>query len=485
MVGTAVSVFVLGTVSAWLVTAYNLPGRKFLQWGLLLPFAMPSYVVAFVYTEFYEFSGPIQTMIRYVFGYTNRIDYYFPEIRSLGGAIFILSIVLYPYVYMLARASFSQQSVTILESGRVLGRSPWQCFYALALPLSRPAIVTGIMLAMMETLNDFGTISLFGVHTLTSGIYDIWLGMNDVGSAAQIAVLMLIIVFGLLYIEMRARKSNLAFSSNTMQRTTKLLTLSKGNVIFACIFCYGLILIGFIIPAGILVDYSIRFFDIAYTDKFLSYSLNSLIMALISAFLVMAIGIFLAYGLRLNKSRFNTFMVRISCLGYATPGAVLAIGVLIPLAWFDNTVDGIMRSQFDISTGLLLSGGMFILIYAYTVRFMNIGFGASESALMRITNSMDNAGRVFGQSPLGVLGHIHLPIMKSGILAGAIIVFVDTMKELSSTLLLRPFNFETLATYVYQFASDELIEQASLGALVIVATGIIPVIVLSSIINKK
>lgn len=485
MLGVGVGTFLMGVSAAWLVTMCRFPGHRLFEWALLLPMAMPAYVVAYVYTDLMEYAGPFQTALRALFGWKLKSEYWFPDIRTAGGAIAMLSLVLYPYVYMLTRASFLQQSVCVLEAGRVLGRTPWQCFWSIALPLARPALVVGLALSMMETLNDYGTIDFFAVHTLTAGVFDVWMSMNNLGGAAQISLVMLLFVIGLLWIERASRRGQRYHSTSTKYQALPGYKLTGFKSLGAVTLCSLLVFLGFVLPAAVLTYYAIGHWEISWTPDFLTYAKNSILLSGAAALISVAIGLFLAYALRLNKSGRLKVATRLASVGYAMPGAVLAIGVLIPFARFDNALDAFMEAQFGISTGLLLSGTAAAIVFAYTVRFLAVGFGGVETALLKVTPNMDDAARTLGRRPIGVLRHVHLPMIRGGILGGAILVFVDSMKELPATLILRPFNFDTLATYVYQYASDELLEECALGALTIVLAGILPVILLSKAVRTS
>ena len=478
MAGNGLGVFLIGTGTAWLVATCEFPGRRIFEWALLLPLAVPAYIVAFVYTDIMEFAGPVQGLFRDLFGWQTKRDYWFPEIRSMGGAIFVMSFVLYPYVYLLARAAFLEQSASVLEASRTLGRSPWRTFLQVAMPLARPAIVVGVALALMETLADFGTVDYFAVNTLTVSVFNVWLGMGNAGGAAQIALVMLAFVVVLVTLERIGRKGRRYHNTSSRQvkpRRYELRGAARETATFACALP---ILLGFVIPAGVLTRHAIVFFDESWNAAFFGFARNSLLLATLAAVTAVAIAVFLAYGRRLSGPAFGA-LSRISLLGYAVPGAVLAVGVLVPFARFDNAVDALMRDWFGVSTGLLLSGTVFVLVFAYVVRFLAVGFGAVEASLGKIQPTMDMAARSLGAGPVRTLWRIHLPLIRGSLIAAATIVFVDSMTELPATLILRPFNFDTLATHVYQFASDELLEQSALSALTIVIAGIVPVILLS------
>ncbi|MCO1334206.1 iron ABC transporter permease [Microbulbifer sp. OS29] len=482
--GVGLATLVAGVGSAWLVTMCQFPGRRLFEWALLLPFAVPAYVIAYVYTDLLEYAGPLQKSLRVWFGWQTARDYWFPEIRSMGGAIAMLSLVLFPYVYMLARAAFIEQCGSIRAASRSLGCTPWQSFLRISLPMARPAIAVGLSLVLMETLNDFGTVDFFAVRTLSVGIYDTWLSRGNLGGAAQIACSTLIFVVLLITLERmgRARQKHFVQSPNS-QRERYLLHGWRAGV--ALLFCGLLLVGGFIIPLLVLGGYALSNFSSYWNEDFLQIASNSLMLSMAAALVSVFLGILLAYGKRLQPKKSVQLLVGFSKLGYAMPGAVMAIGVLIPLAAFDNAVDNFLREHFDISMGLLLSGSIFAIIFAYTVRFLAVSTGAIESSLEKVTLSMDRAARSLGRNSWQTLWAVHLPLVRTGLLTGGLVVFVDCMKELPATLLLRPFGFDTLATYVYQFASDEMLERSALGALLIVLVGLIPVILLSRSIGWR
>ncbi|WP_444942500.1 ABC transporter permease [Microbulbifer sp. ZKSA004] len=482
--GVGLVTLITGVGSAWLVSMCQFPGRRLFEWGLLLPFAVPAYVIAYVYTDLLEYAGPVQKSLRAWFGWQTARDYWFPEIRSMGGAIAMLSLVLFPYVYMLARAAFIEQCGSIRVASRSLGCTPWQSFLRVSLPMARPAIAVGLSLVLMETLNDFGTVDFFAVRTLSVGIYDTWLSHGNLGGAAQIACSTLIFVVLLITLERmgRARQKHFVQSPNSQRERYDLRGWRSG---VALLFCGLLLVAGFIIPLLVLGGYALSNFSSYWSEDFIQIASNSLLLSIAAALVSVLLGLLLAYGKRLQPKRSVRVLVGFSKLGYAMPGAVLAIGVLIPLAAFDNAVDAFLREHFDISIGLLLSGSIFAIIFAYTVRFLAVSTGAIESSLEKVTPSMDRAARSLGRNSWQTLWAVHLPLVRTGLLTGGLVVFVDCMKELPATLLLRPFGFDTLATYVYQFASDEMLERSALGALLIVLVGLIPVILLSRSIGWR
>ena len=482
--GVAIGTLVFGVTAAWLVTMCRFPGRKVISWALLLPLAMPSYIIAYVYTDLLEFAGPVQQQFRGWFGWTSARDYWFPEIRSLGGATLMMSLVLYPYVYLLARGAFLEQSLAALEVSRTLGCNPWTAFRRVALPSARPAIAVGLSLALMETLNDFGTVDFFGVQTLSLGVYDIWLNMGNLGGAAQVASVMLLFVVVLLALEQASRHRREHFSLNARQRSFDGFTLTGWRAVTATSFCVTLTLIGFVLPALVLGQYTHDYWHEALESNVQEFATNSILLASGGAILTVVIGTLLAYAKRLRPGWLVQGAVWIAALGYAIPGAVLGLGVIIPLAAIDNSVDALAREWFDFSPGLLLSGTITAIVFAYIVRFLTISIGGISASLGRVTPSMDMAARTLGHGPLITFWRVHLPLIRGGMLTAGVIVFVDCMKELPATLILRPFNFDTLATHVYQYASDEQIEIAAPGALLIVLAGLIPVLLLSASIGS-
>ena len=479
MIGVGLGTLIIGIGTAWLVSMCRFPGRRIFEWALLLPMAMPAYVIAYLYTDILEYAGPVQVMLRDLFGWTTKREYWFPEIRSLGGAVSMMTLVLYPYVYLLSRAAFMEQSVCVLEASRVLGRGPYRSFFSVALPLARPAIIIGISLVLMETLNDFGTVDFFAVSTFTLGIYDVWLNMNNVAGAAQLASVMLIFVLALVLAERFARRDKRFHHTTTKHKALPGYRLEGRSKVLAIAACAFPVIFGFILPAGVLAGYSLVYFETAMNAEFLGYALNSFMLSSLTAVLAVIIGVFMAYGVRLRNERLLRVLVRFASLGYAVPGAVLAVGIMVMLGSVDNGIDGFMRDSFGISTGLLFSGTIAAVTFGYLVRFLALSFGSVEASLSKITPNMDGAARSLGHGPLSTLRRVHLPLIRTSILTAAMMVFVDSMKELPLTVILRPFNFQTLATFVHQYASDEQLGEASLAALSIVGFGILPVIVLS------
>lgn len=485
MFGVGIGVLVIGVGTAWLVTMCEFWGARFFEWLLLLPLAAPAYLLAYSYTSMLDYFGPVQSFLRDIFGWSSVDDYWFPEIRNIWGAIAMLILVLYPYIYLLARVAFLEQSVCTLEASRSLGCNPWRSFFKIALPLARPSIIAGLALALMETLNDFGTVQYFGVSTFTTGIYRTWLGMGERIAAAQLAAFLMIFILTLVIIERWSRSHARYYQTANVNQKLPKYKLSWLRATLAFICCLIPVSLGFIIPTIYLLDLTIKNTEETLNDTFWTLATNSFILASITAVIAIIISLIMAYGQRLNPNLLTRFSVRISAMGYAIPGSVIAVGILIPLGDFDNNFDNFMSNNFGISTGLILSGTITALIYAYLVRFLAVSFNTIESSLGKIKPSLDDASRSLGNNALNTLVKIHTPLMWGGMLTAAMLVFVDVMKELPATLVMRPFNFDTLAIRVYQYASDERLIEASAPSLAIVLVGIIPVILLSYRIAKS
>ncbi|WP_342767111.1 iron ABC transporter permease [Leucothrix pacifica] len=483
MLGVTVGVLSMGIITAWLTSTCEFPGRRLLSWSLLLPLAIPAYIIAYTYTGVLDFAGPVQSQLREWFGWRYG-QYWFPEIRSIGGAVAMLSLVLYPYVYMMARAAFLEQSVSVLEASRTLGNTPFQGFMRVALPLARPAIITGLSLALMETLADYGTVQYFGVTTFTTGIFRTWYGLDDSVSAAQLASLLLSFVAILILLERYSRRKARFHSTSNKEQRGQRYTLKGWPAFWATLSCSLPVIFGFLIPASQLLYWTLTTAQHTFTSDFVVLTTNSVMLAAIAAVVAVCFALLLSYAKRLLGTPMVKGSVAVASMGYAVPGTVIAVGVMLPLAWIDHTIDQWLTEYFGISSGLLLSGTLFALIFAYTVRFLSVSIQAVDAGLGKIKPSMDDAGRSLGLSPFGVLRKIHLPIMKGTVLTALLLVFVDVLKELPATLILRPFNFNTLAVRAYEMASDERLADAGAPSLMIVMAGIIPVILLSKAIAK-
>ncbi|MCX0422446.1 iron ABC transporter permease [Aeromonas veronii] len=476
VVGVVLLSLLFGVPTAWLVAMCQVPGLRALQWALMLPMAMPSYIVAYVYTDLLDYSGPLQAGLRTLFGWNSPADYWFPAIRSLGGAAWVLALVLFPYVYLLTRASFLEQSVSLIHSSRLLGCTPWQSFRRLSLPLARPAIMVAVSLVAMETLADFATVHFFAINTLTTAVYDTWLGYGSLATAAKLSCLMLLAVVLLIALERRSRSRQQVFQKSMGHEQPLRYPLKGIGRWLACLWCWGLVLAGFGLPFVILLDYGVRYFELSWTPEFVRFAGNSLAISALTALLAMGIALLLGFFRRLDGRIKSLLPLRIAAMGYAMPGTVLAIGVLVPLTALDFAINDLAEWLGRQGPGLLLTGTITAIVFGYLVRFVAIAIGSVESSMGKISPSLDMAARSLGQGDGGMLRRVHLPLVRRGLFAGAMLVFIESMKELPTALLLRPFNFDTLATHVYQFVSDEMLERGALGAIVIVLVGLLPLI---------
>jgi len=481
--GVGAGTLAIGTGCAWLCSMCRFPGRALFDWALLLPLAVPTYAIAFTYAGMLEYAGPVQSALRELFGWT-RHDYWFPEARSLGGAIVVMSLVLYPYVYLLARASFLSQSVCALEIGRTLGRGPWRSFTDIALPLARPALVGGVSLALMEALGDFGTVSYYGVDTFTTGIYRTWFALGDATAAAQLAAVLLLFVLVLLVGEQWWRRGARFHHTSARYRPLPSYRLRGARAWLATLACLAPLGFGFLLPASQLALWTARTWHSDLNAGFATLAWNSVRLATLTAVIAVGVALLVAYAVRLGAGPVGRAAKRLAGLGYAVPGSVIAVGVLLPFAHLDTAIDDFARATFGVSTGLLLTGGLAALVFGYLVRFLAVSLNAVDAALAKVTPSMDGAARSLGLGPGAVLARVHVPIIRAGLLTAGLLAFVDVMKELPATLILRPFNFDTLAVRAYELASDEQLRESAGAALAIVAVGILPVIVLSRAITR-
>ena len=482
-IGVGLGVSSIGVTSAWLTTMLDFPGRRFLEWALVLPLAMPAYVMAYVYTDFLQFVGPVQGWLRETFGW-GRGDYWFPDVRTVGGAVAMFMFVLYPYVYMIARTAFLERAGGMLEAGRTLGLGPWGSFFRVSLPLARPAVVAGTALALMETLADFGTVSDFGVQTFTTGIYRAWFSLGDRIAAAQLSAALLAFVVLVLTLE-RMSRGRARFNNTSRQVAMPVrLRLPLALGVLAAFACFMPLLLGFLLPAALLLRLWLVDAGGEIDRRFLAWAGNSVTLAGIAAVAAVLLALLLAYGLRRTRSAALAVAARLAGMGYAIPGTVIAIGTLIPLAAFDNALDAWLRAAFGVSTGLLLTGSIAALVFAYLVRFLSVSLSTVEASLGKVRPSLDEAARTLGSGPGATLWRVHAPLVWTGVLTAVLLVFVDVLKELPATLLLRPFNFDTLAVQAANFAADERLAEAAFPALAIVAVGILPVLVLSRAIAR-
>jgi len=481
--GVGFLVIVIGAVSAWCIARYNFFGRKQLQWLILLPMAMPAYIIAYTYTGLLDFSGPLQTLLRETFHWQYG-DYYFPDIRSLPGAIIMLSLVLYPYVYILARTAFSEQPGSLEEVSRSLGVSPSKHLFKVVLPLARPAILMGAALAMMEAFADYGTVQYFGLSTFTTGIFRTWFGLGNGIAAAQLAAMLTSFVVLLLILEyLSRRKIRYYFQGQRAQQVNRQ-KLTGSKAFWVPFLCAIPVFFGFILPVLQLLNWASKTYSEQLTSEFWLLLWNSFYLAAIAAITAVILALLFAYGKRLNPIKPIRLLVGMVNLGYAVPGTVIAIGAMISLSWVDIRVNAITESWFDVSVGLVFSGSLFALILVYSSRFLAVAMHNIDTGLARVKPSMDDAARSLGHRPLKILRTIHVPLMKTSVLSALLLVFVDVLKELPATLILRPFNFNTLAVRAFELASDERLMDAALPALAIVSVGILPVILLTMLMDK-
>jgi iron(III) transport system permease protein len=473
----AIGTFAVGVGAAWLVTMTNFPGVRLLEIALVLPLAFPAYVLAYAYTFVLDHPGIVQSTLRDVTGWGPR-EYWFPEIRSIGGAAIVLILVLYPYVYLLARAAFVQQSSAAFLAARTLGSSAWAAFWKVSLPMARPAIAGGVLLAVMETIADFGTVAYFGVQTFATGIYTSWFSMADRAGAAQLALFLLGFALLLAVLE-RAQRGNARYHQ-TGKRHMALppVKLTDWRAALAFALCVTPVVLGFALPALILFDMGLGSEQDLLSRRYVQFTRNSVTLAGIAAVLTVLAAISVGFYRRLRPGRGSAMAAYVARLGYAVPGGVIAVGLLVPFAAFDNALDAWIRASFGISTGLLVTGSIWLLVAAYMVRFLAAALGAYEGGQSMVHANMDAAARSLGQTPLGTLRRVHLPILTPSLLTALLIVFVDVMKELPATLIMRPFNYDTLAVQAYRLASDERLEGAAVPSLVIVAVGLLPVILI-------
>lgn len=477
----AIGVAIVGVATAWFVSMHEFPARRVFEWALLLPLAMPAYVMAYVYTDLLQFVGPVQTFLRESFGW-RRGDYWFPEIRSLPGAAAMFVCALYPYVYLIARSAFIERGVSTFEAARSLGLPPLWAFWRVSLPLARPAIAAGVALALMETLADYGTVAYFSVPTFTTGIYRAWFALGDRPAAAQLAATLLGFVLLLVVLE-RISRGRARFAE-TGRRKAERKALVGGRAGIAFMVCFLPLLFGFLLPAGLLLKLALAEGDTQFGVRYLALASNSLLVAGLSAFLAMGLAAVLAYARRLRPSLVTETVSRLVGLGYAVPGAVIAVGVLIPVTRLDHWLAARWLAWFGENPGLILTGGIAALIYAYLARFLAVALSAVEAGLARVTPSMDAAAQSLGCSAGETLRRVHLPMIRGSVFTAALLVFVDVMKELPATLVMRPFNFDTLATQTFTLAADERLAEASTAALAIVAVGLLPVLLLAKQIRK-
>jgi len=477
-VGVAIGTFIIGVPAAWLCALYSFPGKRILELLLLLPLAIPAYIIAYTYTGLLDYSGPIQTYLRNLFGWGYG-DYWFPEIRSLGGAIAMFSLVLYPYVFLLTRSTLITQSNNVIDAARSLGASSFERLFTVVIPLARPAIAAGITLALMETLADYGTVQYFGIDTFTAGIFRTWFGFGEPATAAQLSSILMLTVFALFLLEQHQRKRIRYHNPSNAVKNNFPTPLKGKNAFFAVVACVLPALFGFIIPTLQLTDWALKTASTMLNTEFFSLAFNSFILAACAAAATVVIATILAYGKRASNNYLLHGLINLCAMGYAVPGTIIAVGTLIIFGSLDNWLINFLNVQFSIDSQLIFTGTIFALVFAHTVRFLSLSLQTVSSSLTKINHSIDEASRLLGNNLVTTLRNIHLPLISSGLLTAALLVFVEVMKELPATLIMRPFNFNTLAVRTYELASDERLADASTAALAIVVTGIIPVILLN------
>lgn len=478
----------LGVGGAWLVTAYDFPFRRTLSWAMLLPLAVPTYIVAYAYLDILHPIGPVQSALRFILGYDSPRDFRLPDLRNLPGAIVLLGFVLYPYVYLTTRSMFATQAASLLEAARLLGHGAWSTFFRVALPMARPAVAVGISLVLLETLNDIGASEFLGIQTLTVSIYTTWVSRSDLAGAAQIALVMLGLVTVLMAAERHGRRM-LRYSGTRRTHPVQPRRLRGASAWFATALGAAPIMIGFGIPASYLMaqTYDWLMLNGSPSLPLLSAGVNTLWVALLATAITVALGLIVAWSSRIMQRPGVGLraLVRLTTLGYALPGTVLAIGLLFPVMSLERAL-ALMRESLGMDTaGLLLMGSPLVLAAAYTIRFLAISVGSIEAGLTRIPASLDQAARLLGENVNGTLRRIHLPLLRPTLATAALLVFVDSMKELPATLLLRPMNFETLATWLYGEAARGSYEEGAIAALGIVLAGLVPVIILARMQTQK
>ncbi|MFZ9502188.1 MAG: ABC transporter permease [Beijerinckiaceae bacterium] len=486
LAGVGVVVVALGTGLAWLVTAYEFPGRRLFDWALLLPLATPTYIVAYAYLDLMHPIGPVQTGLRALLGLTDPRALWFPDVRTMTGCVLLLGFVLYPYVYLSTRAMFLMQAGSLLEAARTLGASRTRVFFRVALPLARPAIAVGASLALMEALNDVGASEFLGVKTLSVSIYATWINRSNLPGAAQIALAMLVVVVALILLERWARRRERYVSQAQRARRAAPLRLTGWRAGLAIALVCAPILVGFVLPAGHVAMEAwkrVRFAGVS--PQILEEIVNTILVAGAATLVAAALGFLVAAAARISRAPVAGGLLRVASLGYAAPGTVVAIGLMTPLFMLDNLIADGLEAAFGWTVGLIVSGSGAALVYAYAVRFLTISAGGVESGLAKLSPSLDHAARALGQTAGGAMRRVHLPLIRPALGGAALLVFVDCMKELPATLLLRPLNFETLATHLYGEAARGTYEDGSVAATCIVLVGLIPVVMLARLSRRR
>ena len=471
-VSVAVIAAMAGTGSAWYVAMYRFPGSRWLEWALLFPLAIPAYVGAYALVDFLEFSGPVQTGLRGFFGWESARDYWFPEIRSRWAAVIVLAAALNPYVYLLARTAFREQSGGIYEVARALSSGPFARFWRVGLPLARPAIAAGTAIVMMETVSDFGVVEFFAVQTLTTGIFTTWLELGNAGGAAQLSLVILGLVLLLVGLEKASRSKSRFYQGARHQRPIETLRLTGWHGWVATALCVVPFAVGFVLPIGVIGWHAAVNAEGWLAPGLVEALRNTLVVGGAAAVVTVTAALFLTYGVKLTASRLPRKVTPVTTIGYAAPGAVLGVGILIPLAAADNAIADAVLGLTGWDPGLFMTGTAFAVVYAYSVRFFAIAQGAAEAAMDRVSPSLPMAARSLGRTAGGALREIYVPLIRGSVGTALLLVFVDSVKELPATLLLRPFNYNTLSTRVYEKASLEQIGQAAPAAMLVIAVGL-------------
>ena len=479
--GVGILATIFGVSSGWIISRYNFWGRKTLSWMLVLPAAIPAYLIAFTYTDFLEYAGPVQTYLRLLFGWNGPRDYWFPDVRTHFGAILMMACVLYPYIYIFVRTAFQRISRTLFEAAALTGKP---LFSSVAIPLARPAIIASLSLVLMEVVSDFGTVDYFGIETLTLGIFNVWLGMNNIVAAAQISLIAFILILLLLALERYARSNRLFSNISPGVKGMPRIELEPKLQLICFLICGLPVLIGFILPVMILISFVIKSDEVNAIQYLYETFYNTILISLVSALIIIFISSFLSIVsfYRLNKS--TQFFAGLSATGYAFPGTILAIGILHFLAQIESTAQLFISGFIPYSNEVIVSGTIFVLIIAYLTRFNAVGFGSVTAGLEQIPQDLISASQILGKRFGSSVGAVLLPNLWPAILAGGLLLFVDIMKELPLTLLLRPMDFETFATITYQLAKSEMLEQAAYPALCIVVSGLIPVVIANIALSK-
>ncbi len=476
VIGVSFISLLIGTTSAWIVTNYDFFGKRFLEWALILPLATPPYILAYTFTGFFDSYGTANNFIREIFS-LDQSFILFPNIRNIYGAIIVFSFTLYPYIYLVSRAAFLNQSRSMLEAGRMLGLNQFEIFYKLSLPIIRPAVIGGLMLVIMETISDFGAVDHFAIQTFTTGVFRTWHGMYDLTTAMQLASMLLVFVATFVWLEKISRKKALYTSGASTFKPAKKIKLTKIKAVLGFSICFIPILIGFVLPVTELtiwaVSYNLAFFD----EKFIQASINSILLAITAGILCASIALIINFSIRFNKNRFSNFLSSFLSLGYAVPGLILAVGIVQLFALVDNSI--------FMNTDIILTGSLIGLIFAYVIKSYALANSTFESGFHRISSQLDDSARTLNSSGWNLLSRVHFPLLKTSFLTSILLVISEVVKELPATLILRPFNFDTLAVSTYVYAAEERMFQAAAPAIAIMIVGLIPIILLTKMISSS